>query len=79
MAYAEFFAYYGNFLLPFVCAGSMPELKSSIKKIFQCWRHQTRAVGPQTFTLTRRTIGPQTFALSHRTVGPQLRTTIHVS
>ncbi|CAF1477516.1 unnamed protein product [Rotaria sordida] len=77
MAYAEFFAYYGNFFLPFACVGSMPEVKNSIKKIFPCWR-QTRAVGPPTFTLTRRTIGPQTLALSHRTVGPQLRTTIHV-
>ncbi|CAF4107286.1 unnamed protein product [Rotaria sordida] len=76
MAYAEFFAYYGNFFLPFVCAGSMPELKSSVKKIFQCWRQQTRAVGPQ--TLSGRAVRPQTLALSRRTFDPQLRTTIHV-
>jgi hypothetical protein len=55
--YAEFFAYYGNLLLPFVCAGSMPELKTKIKKIFPGWRRRTGAVGPQVFALSRRTGG----------------------
>ncbi|CAF1515742.1 unnamed protein product [Rotaria sordida] len=65
-SYAEFFAYYGNLFLPFVCAGSMPELKNTIKKIFPCWR-RTRAVAPQTFTLSRRGVGAQTL-LSRQTL-----------
>ncbi|CAF3360585.1 unnamed protein product [Rotaria sp. Silwood2] len=58
MSYAEFFAYYGIVFLPFVCTGSMPELKSSIKKIFPYWQQQTRIVGPQTIRLSRRAVDP---------------------
>jgi len=50
---------YGNILLPFVCAGSMPELKTKIKKVFPCWRRQTRAVRPQTFPLSRHIVAKQ--------------------
>jgi hypothetical protein len=46
-SYAEFFSYYGNLLLPFVCAGSMFELRTKIKKIFPCWRRDTRVIAPQ--------------------------------
>ncbi len=54
MLYAEFFAYYGNLLLPFVCAGSMPGLKTKIKKIFPYWRRRTQAVGPEVFIVAHR-------------------------
>jgi hypothetical protein len=57
MMYAEFTADYGSILLPFICAGSMPELKTKIKKIFLCWRRQMRAVGPQTLELAHRKDG----------------------
>jgi hypothetical protein len=52
MMYAEFITYYGNLLLPFVCAGSMPELNKKIRKIFPYWqRRQTkRTVRPDTMT-----------------------------
>ena len=56
MVYAEFFAYYGNLLLPFVCAGSMPELQKKIWKIFPCLRRSNRAVEPSTLSSARRTI-----------------------
>ena len=55
--YTDFFSYYGNLLLPFVCAASMPELGTKIKKIFPCCRRQMRAVGPQTFALSNRADG----------------------
>jgi len=57
MLYAEFFAYYGNFLLPFVCAGSMPGLQKKINKIFPCCRRLMRTVGPQTVSLSPCTDG----------------------
>ncbi|CAF3528049.1 unnamed protein product [Rotaria sp. Silwood1] len=58
MLYAEFFKYYGNLLLPFVCAVSMPELNKHINKIFSYCRRQTQAVGPQPLTLARHVVGP---------------------
>ncbi|CAF4238552.1 unnamed protein product, partial [Adineta steineri] len=46
MSYAEFFAYYGNLLLPFVCAGSMPQLKKRILKSFPCCQRHIQTVTP---------------------------------
>ena len=57
--YAGFFAYYGNILLPFICAGSMPELKKKVKMIFPSWRRQLREIAPQAFVLERRANGKQ--------------------
>jgi hypothetical protein len=57
--YAEFMTHYGNILLPFVCAVSMPELKTKVKKIFLCCRRQIRVVGPQKLALAHRTDGRQ--------------------
>ncbi|CAF2844396.1 unnamed protein product [Rotaria sp. Silwood2] len=62
MLYAEFFVYYGNIFLPFVCVESMPELKKIIKKIFPYYRRQTRAIGPQTLALSPNAGGPQLHA-----------------
>ncbi|CAF1199676.1 unnamed protein product [Adineta steineri] len=53
-AYSQFFLYYGNLLLPVVCAGSMPELQSKLKKLFVCCKRQARAVQPETIALSRR-------------------------
>ncbi len=58
MAYTEFFEYYSNLVLPFVCAGSIPELQKKLKKIFPYWGRQMRAVHPQIITLQRR-VGDQ--------------------
>ena len=40
--YSIFFSYFIQFLLPFVCAGSLPELRAKLKKVLW-WR---RPVGP---------------------------------
>ena len=56
VSYAEFFAYYGNLLLPFVCAGSIPELQTRVWKIFLCWQRPMQAVGAQTLSSSRRTV-----------------------
>ena len=54
MLYAAFFGHYGYIFLPFVCAGSIPELKTKLQQLFPCRRcRQRRAVGPE--TLSRRT------------------------
>ncbi|CAF1471528.1 unnamed protein product [Rotaria sordida] len=58
MLYAEFFEYYGNLLLPFVCAISMPELRKHNNNIFLCCRRQTRAVGPQALPLSHHVVDP---------------------
>ena len=54
MVYAEFFMDFGSLLLPFVCAGSLPDVQKKVKRIFPCWRREMRAVGPQTITFSRR-------------------------
>ncbi|UJR20396.1 hypothetical protein I4U23_023527 [Adineta vaga] len=60
MVYSEFFAYYGTLLLPFVCAGSMPELKIKLKNMFcLCWKRQERLIHPHTLPLSRRAIDRQ--------------------
>ncbi|CAF3704886.1 unnamed protein product [Adineta steineri] len=56
MAYAEFFEYYSNIFLPFICAGSMPELKAKLKKTFPCCRRQRRIIQPETITLSHRPV-----------------------
>jgi hypothetical protein len=52
--YADFFKHYGNLLLPFICAGSMPELRVKIRKMFPCWRRPMRVVRPEILPLPRR-------------------------
>ncbi|CAF3952590.1 unnamed protein product [Rotaria sp. Silwood1] len=59
MHYADFFVYYGNLFLPFVCAGSMPELKEKIKKLFLNYRRRTQVIGPQTLALSPNAGDPQ--------------------
>lgn len=53
LLYANFFSYYGNLLLPFVCAGSLPNLKRKIKRIFLCRRRERRAIAPQIFRVSQ--------------------------
>jgi len=52
--YAKFFSYCGNVLFPFVCAGSLPNLKTKIKNIFPCWRRQARVIAPEVFRLQQK-------------------------
>ncbi|CAF4458644.1 unnamed protein product [Rotaria socialis] len=55
-AYAQFFSYYINFLLPFVCAGTLPQLKIKIKNTLQFWarhRHTTAVVPTQRIVIQR--------------------------
>ncbi|CAF4039038.1 unnamed protein product [Adineta steineri] len=52
MSYAEFFAYYGNLLLPLVCAGSMPQLKKRILKLFPCCQRHIQTVTPSLHIVT---------------------------
>jgi hypothetical protein len=52
--YADFIKHYGNLLLPFICAGSMPELEKKIRKIFLCWQRPMRAVRPETLRVPGR-------------------------
>ncbi|CAF1600155.1 unnamed protein product [Adineta ricciae] len=47
MSYAEFFSYYSNLLLPFICAGSIPELKTKVKRLLSWWGRSIRTVHPQ--------------------------------
>jgi hypothetical protein len=54
MVYAKFFSYCGNFLFPFVCGGSLPNLKVKIKNIFPCWRRQARAIAPEVFHIHQK-------------------------
>ncbi|CAF3738503.1 unnamed protein product [Rotaria sordida] len=57
VAYGQFFSYYIHFLLPFVCAGTLPNLKNKIKNILRlspCHKHNT--VEPIQNTIQRRGI-----------------------
>ncbi|CAF1590394.1 unnamed protein product [Rotaria magnacalcarata] len=56
--YAQFFSYYINFLLPFVCAGTLPNLKMKLENAlkFWTWHKRTNAVVPfASSTLQKRT------------------------
>jgi hypothetical protein len=59
MMYADFIKHYGNLLLPFICAGSMPKLNTKIKKMFPCCRRPMRSVRPETMTVSCRVDGGQ--------------------
>ena len=52
--YAGFFMDFGSLLLPFVCAGSLPDVQKKVKRIFPCWRRERRTVRPQTITVPHR-------------------------
>ena len=54
MNYAEFFSYYSNILLPFICAGSIPELKTKVKHLFSWCRRSTQTVYPHTVAFRRQ-------------------------
>ncbi|CAF0813136.1 unnamed protein product [Adineta ricciae] len=57
MAYSDFFSYYGNLLLPFVCAGSIPDLRTKVKNMFLLRRRRVaRIIYPETMTLSRRAV-----------------------
>ncbi|CAF0995375.1 unnamed protein product [Rotaria sordida] len=43
MSYAYFFSYYIVFLFPFVCLGTLPELKKKLEKFF-CYQRQGRRI-----------------------------------
>ena len=47
MSYTEFFSYYSNLLLPFICAGSIPELKTKLRHMLSCCKGSARTVHPQ--------------------------------
>ncbi|CAF1456417.1 unnamed protein product [Rotaria sp. Silwood1] len=58
LAYGQFFSYYINFLLPFVCAGTLPHLRNKIKKILQLWPWHTRsAIEPSHNTVMFKAAG----------------------
>jgi hypothetical protein len=46
MPYAYFFSYYVVFLFPFVCLGTLPELRKKLEKLLFCQRQQ-RFIVPQ--------------------------------
>ncbi|CAF0932072.1 unnamed protein product [Adineta steineri] len=45
--YGSFFSFYVNFLFPFGCVGTIPQLKTKIKKILLCWKIKSSAVAPR--------------------------------
>ncbi|CAF1361358.1 unnamed protein product [Adineta steineri] len=48
ITYGRLFSYYIQFLFPFTCLSTIPQLGTRIKNILQCgWRQQTNAVLPQ--------------------------------
>ncbi|CAF3666484.1 unnamed protein product [Rotaria sp. Silwood1] len=51
VAYADYFAYHGDLLLPFVYAASLPELHQKIKKLVPCWRRRTHNVTPEAWPM----------------------------
>ncbi|CAF1614964.1 unnamed protein product [Rotaria sp. Silwood1] len=57
LAYGQFFSYYINFLLPFVCAGTLPHLKKKIKNTLRiCPLYKRGTVEPIQNIIQRRAI-----------------------
>ncbi|CAF4872638.1 unnamed protein product [Rotaria sp. Silwood1] len=55
LVYGQFFSYYINFLLPFVCAGTLPHLRKKIKNTLRICPLYTRGtVEPTQNTIQRR-------------------------
>ncbi|CAF2944454.1 unnamed protein product [Rotaria sp. Silwood2] len=52
MSYAYFFSYYIVFLFPFVCLGTLPELKKKLEKLFW-YQRQGRRIAPDALFRTR--------------------------
>lgn len=50
----DFIQRQGNLLLPFVCAGSMPELGTKVRKLFPWWKRHMRIIQPETLRNTSR-------------------------
>ena len=45
---SQFLSYYITFLVPFACAGSLPQLQTRIKNTIRwCWHRETRSIAPQ--------------------------------
>ncbi|CAF2709342.1 unnamed protein product [Rotaria sp. Silwood2] len=64
MAYAQFFSYYINFLLPFVCTGTLPHLRNKITNTLRLWPWHARvAVEPSHNTVMFKAPG-QSVALA---------------
>jgi hypothetical protein len=55
--YAQFFSYYVNLLFPFVCAGTLPNLKDKIKNILPCWRRPIRTIAPEVVRMSQKADG----------------------
>ncbi|CAF3320504.1 unnamed protein product [Rotaria socialis] len=53
--YGNFFACFGNLLLPFVCAGSLPELVKKIRPTVPCWRCQGRISPLESYSMAQTT------------------------
>ncbi|CAF1317532.1 unnamed protein product [Adineta steineri] len=51
----SYFSYYARTLTPFICALSMPELRTKFKTCFPCCRRRRAAVAPQALLMTRPT------------------------
>ncbi|CAF1499491.1 unnamed protein product, partial [Rotaria sordida] len=57
VVYGQFFSYFIHFLLPFVCAGTLPHLKNKIRNTLQlCQWHRHNTVKPIENTIQRRAI-----------------------
>ena len=52
-----FFSYYSIFLLPIVCAGTLPDLKNKIKNKFKWMQRQDRRVTPLSILMARTGVG----------------------
>ncbi|CAF3931916.1 unnamed protein product, partial [Rotaria sp. Silwood2] len=52
MSYAYFFSYYIVFPFPFVCLGTLPELKKKLEKLFW-YQRQGRRIAPDALFRTR--------------------------
>ena len=57
IVYAEFFSYYIYLLFPFVSAGSLPHLKSKIRRFIPFYREQIHEITPQVFHVQQRITG----------------------
>ncbi|CAF1065224.1 unnamed protein product [Adineta steineri] len=55
--YGSFFSDYINFLFPFGCVGTIPNLKTKMTKILLCCKIKPTAVAPRTMTNQQRPTG----------------------
>ncbi|CAF1292325.1 unnamed protein product [Adineta steineri] len=67
---SNYFAYYAIVFAPFICALSLPELRTKFKIFFPCCRRCRAAVGPQPLMMTRTKAGPTASPAAGPTAGP---------